>query len=252
LYWKVVRTFAELSRVKALIPLISIGLVAFWSCKPAPGGSCDPGEARCLDATREIICEDGKFVETPCKGKGGCSTLQERTTCDISGNQPGDPCPKSEEGAAACVSESAMIACRSRKFEQVPCRGPGGCEMVGAQAKCDQSVVEAGEPCVLKSASAACSVDKQTVLSCKEGRMVELYRCRGALGCVSAAGKLSCDQTIAAVGDACDKGLSGHIACSEDKKSLVICQNERFVASEKCKAGTACTVAGQSTSCAKP
>jgi hypothetical protein len=252
LCWKVVATFGQVSVVKALFPLISIGLVAFWSCKPAPGGSCDPGEARCLDAKREIICEDGKFVETPCKGKGGCSTLQERTTCDISGNEPGDPCSKAEEGVAVCSDDHAMLACHGRKFEKVPCRGPRGCEMVGAQANCDQSVAEAGDACRPLTAKAACSQDKTSVLSCKDGRMSELYRCRGANGCVSGGGKLSCDQTIAALGDTCDKGLSGHVACSVDNKALIKCEAERFVASEKCKPGTQCTVAGQSTSCTKP
>ena len=47
-------------------------------------------------------------------------------------------------------------------------------------------------------------------------------------------------------------GLSGHIACSPDKKALIKCESERFVASEKCKPGTVCTVSGQSTTCAKP
>jgi hypothetical protein len=233
-------------------PLLSIGFVAFSSCKPAPGSSCDPGEARCLDATTEIVCEDGRFVVTPCKGKGGCSTLRERTACDISGNEAGDPCSKSDEGVAVCVTPEAMLACRGRKLEQVACRGPRGCELVGAQASCDQSVAAAGESCTPAASSPACALDKASVLSCQDGRMTQLYRCRGEGGCVSASGKLSCDQTIAALGDACDQALSGHIACSEDKKALLVCQSGRFIASEKCKLGTACTVAGRSTSCAKP
>jgi hypothetical protein len=238
--------------VKSLFPLISLGLVAFWSCKPAPGSSCDPGEARCLDAKRELVCEDGKFVETPCKGKGGCATLQERTTCDISGNQPGDPCAKSEEGVAACAGQDAMVSCRARRYERVSCRGPRGCEMVGAQANCDQSVAEPGDACGPTSTKAACSADKTRVLACRNGAMAELYQCRGPLGCVSASGKLSCDQTVARVGDACDRQLHGHLACAEDEKALTICQNERFVPSERCKPGTTCTVSGQSTACTKP
>lgn len=229
--------------------LLALGAL---SCKAGPGSSCDPGEARCLDGKREIICEDGKFVETPCKGKGGCSTLQERTTCDISGNAPGDACSKVDEGVAACLNEGAMLACHARKFEQVACRGPKGCEMVGAQANCDQSVAEPGDACGANSTKAACSVDKLRVLACKGGAMAELYQCRGPAGCVSASGKLSCDQTVARVGDSCDKGLSGHIACTEDAKALTICQNERFVPSERCKPGTQCIVSGQSTACTKP
>ena len=230
---------------------LPFALALLVACKPGPGSSCDVGEARCLDAHRELVCDDGKLVETPCKGKGGCTTIQEATSCDISGNQPGDPCAKVDEGVAVCSDEQTMLACHARKFERVPCRGPRGCETVAGQANCDQSVAEAGEACKKESAK-ACSGDKSRVLACREGRMVELYLCRGEGACGANSGKLACDQTVAKLGDACDKSLSGHVACSQDKKALLACQDERFVASEKCKPGTRCTVEGQSTSCAKP
>lgn len=227
------------------------GLLLAASCQPAPGSSCDAGEARCLDAKRGLVCDDGKFVEVPCKGKGGCTTLQQATSCDISGNQPGDACAQSEEGAAVCAEEGAMLVCRSRRFERVACLGPGGCETVGDQPSCDQSIAEAGDVCRAGGAK-ACAVDKARLLSCKDGRMTELYPCRGDGGCSSAAGKLTCDQTVARLGDGCDERLNGHVACSEDHRALVRCDGARFVAAEKCKVGTVCTVAGQSTRCVKP
>jgi hypothetical protein len=250
LYWKVVPEFAQVGSVNASAAATVLVLLAL-SCKASPGGSCAAHEARCLDARRALICDDGKFVETPCRGKGGCSTVLEKTSCDISGNQPGDPCGAGEEGVAVCAGPSAMLACHGRKYETVPCRGPKGCETLGAQASCDQSVAEVGEACKKQHAK-ACSVDHGRVLSCDDGRMLEQYFCRGEGRCSSAGGKLACDQTVARLGDHCDKSLNGHVACSEDKKSLIVCQDERFVASEKCKAGTVCTVAGQSTSCERP
>jgi hypothetical protein len=237
--------------VKLRFSLIPLSLLGFLSCKPSAGSSCHAREARCLDTRRALVCDDGKFVETPCNGKAGCSTVQERTACDISGNRPGDVCSKTDEGVAVCPGPNAMLACHARKFESVPCRGPRGCEMLGEQASCDQSVAEPGEPCK-KSNAKACSNDKSQVLSCVEGSMKAQYLCRGAGGCSSAGGKLGCDQTVAKLGDSCDKGLSGHIACSEDKKALITCQNERFVPSEKCRPGTVCAVSGQSTKCEKP
>lgn len=237
--------------MKARFALIPLGLLGLLSCKPGPGTACDPFEARCLDAKRAIVCEEGKFVETPCRGKAGCSTSQEATNCDFSSNQPGDACSKNNEGVAVCAGEDAMLSCRGRKFERVPCHGPRGCEMVGAQANCDQSVAEPGEACKKPNAK-ACSVDTTQVLACNDGRMTTHYYCRGQAQCSSAGGKLACDQTVAKLGDVCDKALSGHIACNEDKKSLITCTNERFVPSEKCKSGTVCTVAGQSTKCEKP
>ena len=204
-----------------------------------------------MDTKRAIVCDEGKFVEAPCKGKGGCSTAQESTSCDISGNQPGDVCSKSNEGVGVCVDEHTMLSCHGRKYESVPCRGPRGCDMVGAQANCDQSVAEAGELCKKENAK-ACSADQSQVLSCKGNHLVALYFCRGEQGCSSTGGKLGCDQTIAHLGDVCDKALASSTACADDKKSLLICQSERFMPSEKCKPGTTCTVSGQSTKCEKP
>jgi hypothetical protein len=123
--------------------------------------------------------------------------------------------------------------------------------MLGEQASCDQSVAAVDEACK-KPGAKACSVDKTQVLSCVEGQMRAQYLCRGPAQCSAAGGKLACDQTVAKLGDSCDKGLSGHIACSEDKKALITCKDERFVPAEKCKAGTLCTVEGSSTKCDKP
>jgi hypothetical protein len=225
-------------------------LLLILSCKPGPGSACDTGEMRCLDAQRSIVCEGGKFVEMPCKGKAGCSTFEETTSCDISGNQPGDACAKDDEGVAVCAGENAMLACRSRRFEAVPCRGSKGCELVAGRATCDQSIAEPGEACKKPDAK-ACSVDKLQVLSCHDGSMREQYACRGEAGCSAEGGKLLCDQTVAKLGDTCDKDLDGHVACSEDKKSLVICNGEKFVTSETCKPATRCVVSGRATSCAK-
>ncbi|HXK16640.1 MAG TPA: hypothetical protein VNG33_02455 [Polyangiaceae bacterium] len=249
---------AQVRSVKALFSIIPLCLLGIFSCKPGPGSSCSAREMRCLDAKRAIVCDDGKFVETPCKGKAGCLTQQESrqagstwTSCDISGNQPGDACGKDDEGIAVCEGDKSMLACHGRKYEAVPCRGPRGCEMVGAQANCDQSIAEAGEPCKKDNAK-ACSADQSQVLSCKAGRLAQLYLCRGETHCSSVGGKLACDQTVAHLGDVCDKTMNGSTACSDDKKSVLICQSERFVSSEKCKPGTTCAVSGQSTKCEKP
>jgi hypothetical protein len=237
--------------VKLLAPLGLAGLWLLASCKPAPGGKCDAGEVRCLDAMRSLVCDDGLFVEVPCRGKGGCVTIQETTSCDISRNQPGDRCGKVDEGAAVCAGDRAMLACHSGKFETVPCLGPKGCELSAGQPHCDQSVATSGDACKKENAK-ACSADGGRVLACKLGRMSELYECRGEKRCSAEAGKLACDQTVAQLGDSCDKGLHGHIACSLDKQALLECQGERFVSSERCKAGTKCMVSGQSTKCDKP
>lgn len=227
--------------------------MSFCGCKAAPGGSCRADEARCLDEQRALVCDPEllTFVETPCKGKAGCTTAHERTACDVSGNAPGDPCSKADDGVAVCVGSDAMLACRQRKFEHVPCRGPRGCTMSGDHASCDQSVAEPGEACK-KPGAQACSADGTEVLACVEGKMAPQYWCRGEGRCRAAGGKLSCDQSVARLGDRCDAKLSGHVACSEDKRALIACQGERFTASETCRPGTRCSVLGSATKCERP
>lgn len=204
-----------------------------------------------MDASTALLCSDGTYTEVPCRGKKGCESRDGKTSCDISGNRAGDRCSLDDTGVAVCASASDMLVCRGEAFTSVPCRGPKGCEMVGEQARCDQSVAERGEACKPAGAK-ACAVDQTAVLICAEGRMTELYQCRGVGKCWSQAGKLACDQTVAKLGDHCDKALSGHIACSEDRRALITCKDERFVASEKCRRGTTCTVTGQSTKCERP
>jgi len=253
LCWNLGAEFAEVTPVKALIPLIPLYMMSFCSCKAAPGGSCHVDEARCLDKTREIVCDPDllTFVETPCKGKGGCSTVNERTACDMSGNAPGDPCSKADEGVAVCAGSDAMLACHRRKFERVPCRGPRGCAMAGERASCDQSIAEFGESC-RKPGAQACSVAGDQVLACTDGKMTTQYFCRGEARCSSAGGKLACDQSVARLGDSCDKKLEGTVACSEDKKQIITCRGEHFVASEKCKRGMRCRAVDQATKCERP
>lgn len=234
--------------------LAALGLSCLWlfpSCKAVPGSRCERDEARCLDSSRGLVCDDGLFVEVPCRGKGGCATIGEKTSCDISRNQLGDRCGKADEGAALCAGDKAMLACHSGKFESVSCLGPKGCELVNGQPNCDQSIAEAGDGCRQENAK-ACSSDGERVLSCRAGRMAELYVCRGEKRCTAQGGKLSCDQTLARIGDACDKGLSGHVACSLDHKALLKCEGERFAASENCKRAASCVVSGQSTRCVEP
>jgi hypothetical protein len=232
-------------------------VVALWllgsGCQRGPGSPCEKGEARCLDGARALVCEAGKFVETPCRGKAGCSTTRdpsgEATACDISGNRPGDRCSRDEEGVSACLAPDTMLACRNGKFELVGCRGARGCEASGSQTSCDQSLGQAGDACTTPKAK-ACAVDGSAALWCEGGSLVELYACRGEKRCSAAGGKLNCDQTTARAGDRCDRRLDGHIACSEDRKQLLVCRAERFQLSEKCKPNSECLVSGKSTSCA--
>lgn len=235
----------------SLAVLIAVAAVALVACKPSVGSSCTRGEARCIDTGRALVCEEGKFVETPCNGKLGCRLQPEGTACDTRGNKAGDRCSKDEEGAAVCADPETLLVCRGGTTQRSACRGKGGCVEEQGHAACDASIAEEGDACGAGSKS-ACSVSGKDVLVCVGAAMKKTYECRGERGCTVASGKLDCDQSVARLGDACDPRLEGSFACSEDAKNIVKCAGGHFVADEKCKAGTQCLAEPGTTRCGKP
>jgi len=243
--------FALQFRIILLI-LSATAALSLPSCKPSAGSSCDKGEARCLDAKRELICQAGRFIESPCSGPGGCRQTEKGISCDFTGNQAGDRCSSDEEGAATCSTKDGMLACHGGLYALVPCRGPHGCENADGRAFCDTSIGEPGDWCSDDNLK-ACSGDRSQVLICKQHTMQRFYLCRGENGCVSSAGKLNCDTSIAKLGDACDKKLEGQaFACTPDASEILVCKGGAFVLDETCKSGQKCSVLGLSTKCRRP
>lgn len=220
-------------------------------CKPGVGSRCDKGEARCVDATRALVCQDGRYIETPCRGKVGCRLEVDRTACDVHGDRPGDACSTDEEGAGVCIDEKSLLACRKGKYVSVACRGAHGCAEQGQHAECDATVAESAEPCAAEGKK-ACSADGKRVLQCAQGQMETRYQCRGERACVVTQGKIDCDVSIARNGDACDMQFEGTYACTEDALAIVRCVNGRFEPDETCKHGMRCFAEPGTTRCAKP
>lgn len=239
---------------RALLAFECSLVVSVWlcaGCKPGPGSSCDKGEARCLDNGRSLVCQEGKLIETPCRGPGGCSVAPDGVRCDITGNAPGDVCSTDQQGASACKDGQTMLSCRGGRYVAVTCRGPNGCQSDGSHSVCDQSMAAPLDDCD-KEGTKACSVDGREVLACKQGKMSSYLLCRGPRGCTALGGKLDCDLSIAAEGDACDPKLEGHVACSPDSEKLVRCEGKRFVSDEVCKAGKRCVTSDTRTECVRP
>ncbi|HEX3773441.1 MAG TPA: hypothetical protein VHV51_03195 [Polyangiaceae bacterium] len=235
--------------------VVGISLVLSFgagSCKPNAGSSCEKGEARCIDGKHELACEAGKFIETPCSGPRGCSTSEQGTSCDFSGDKPGDPCSADDEGAATCNSKDTMLACHGALYGIVPCRGSKGCALAEGRAACDTSIAQLNDACRDEGLK-ACASDGLQVLICKDHAMSTFYPCRGANGCSTNAGKLSCDTSIAKLGDPCDKKMEGQaFSCTPDGASILQCKGGAFTLDETCKSGQKCLVDGSSTHCAKP
>jgi len=228
-----------------------MAVLALPSCKPSVGSSCEKGEARCLDAKRELICQAGHLIESPCNGPDGCHATDKGTSCDFSGNKAGDPCSADDEGAATCGTKDSMLACHGGLYVRVPCRGPHGCVNAEGRALCDTSIAEPGDACSDENLK-ACSGDGSQVLICKQHTMQRFYLCRGANGCASSGAKLSCDTSVAKLGDACDKKLEAQAySCTPDGSQILVCKGGAFVLDETCKPGQKCGLEGLGTKCRK-
>lgn len=239
-------------RVWHLIRVSLASLALALACKSSVGSSCDKGDGRCLDPKSELICQAGKLIETPCAGPRGCSVNEKGTSCDFSANKPGDPCSTDDEGVAICTGKDAMIACHGGAYAHVPCRGTRGCLDAEGRALCDTSLAEPGDVCHDENLK-ACSSDGAQVLICKQSTMQRFYACRGEGGCAVTAGKLTCDTSIAKLGDACDKKLEGQaFSCAPDRAAILICKGGAFTLDQACKSGQKCAVVGTSTQCARP
>jgi hypothetical protein len=222
--------------------------LTFAACRPGVGSHCEKGEARCLDSRRALACEHGTFIEVPCRGPQGCSATDAAVSCDIHGSKEGDRCSLDEEGSASCADAATIVACHGGHFAASPCRGPKGCNVEGERALCDTTLAVLGENC-REEGKKACATDKSAVLACKSLRMASLYSCRGPRGCSLTNGKLDCDMSVASNGDVCDLRMEGHIACSIDATSTLVCKAGAFVHDENCKAKMRCESSEREARC---
>lgn len=234
-----------------LLHLLLGSVLLMAGCKRGVGSSCDKGEARCLDRERQLVCDQGKFIESPCRGPEGCSLAPKGVSCDVSANKPGDLCSRDDEGAAACTDPKTLISCRGGSYQPSPCRGPDGCVASEGRPKCDTSVATSGDACAEQEKPKACSTDGKTLLACKGGTMQTELPCRGPDGCKITASKLDCDLTLAELADPCPSEMDGRHACAVDRKTMLVCKDGKFAPDSPCKAGESCLVEGGSIRCGK-
>jgi len=86
-----------------------------------------------------------------------------------------------------------------------------------------------------------CTLDKKNSLRCVNDVWAVALTCKGKNGCrvVNDGESISCDYTIADLGDPCDVKDS---ACSSDKKLELKCDGIKFVAADTCKGAGGCTM----------
>lgn len=158
---------------------------------------------------------------------GGCSP------------KPGGSCKI--ELKEVCVDEKSALACHDGKWEEMTCRGPGGCSSAGGAHPCDQSGAQGGDACNLVDHH-VCSADKRAMLECKNNKWAVVQSCLGERGCAEEPNLVRCDNSIATAGDACRE--EPDYACTADKKAVLACKGGQFVQSRLCRGPNGCAVVG--------
>ncbi len=217
------------------------------ACSKKAGDQCEGNEELCLDKKTVLSCHDSKLKEIPCSGPDGCD---ERTwpLCDLGGAKDGDVCTSAQQGSVRCSTDSTtLIRCADGRFNHIPCRGDKKCRLLkAAKIKCDATKARLEERCDTRS-GVSCSEDGKQRLVCKAqsgtlGAWTLDFPCRGPKGCYQQGNTLSCDRTVASVGDRC---VYDGVRCSPDGKRLLICNGLQFRMHQHCRGPKGCTMAGE-------
>ncbi len=209
------------------------------AAKREAGARCsasEEGDGLCsADGKEMLTCRSGEIRAVPCRGARGCSLTEGKITCDNAIARLGDPC-KGDGGACSEDGKQRLRCHKDVMVAEFLCRGPDGCTVSGPKIKCDRTVGVAGDPCDPKLPG-ACTPDGSAALECREGKLVEVLKCRGPRRCTTSWLGVDCDWSVARPGDPCDEEEAG--GCSEDGTSILVCKDGKLVVTKK---GCRCVV----------
>jgi hypothetical protein len=201
----------------------------------------DENKGACAaDGKSMISCRSGTYEVMPCRGPDACKATPTGATCDSSIAEEGDRC--TGDGSACSIDGKRMLGCQGGRYAMKwHCRGADACKDTGkGELHCDYSVAEVGDAC--DSTGGACTSDRKQMLTCKDGKFVTQSFCRGAKGCKDEGDHLSCDGSLAEVGDPCDPEDA---ACQVDGKAFLECKGGNYGVERACR----CVVEGDSVLC---
>jgi hypothetical protein len=150
------------------------------------------------------------------------------------------------EGDLRCDGAAKALVCTDKSWKSVDCLGAAGCTATPTPI-CDESVGKSGGSCWFSNGNGvACETATNAVLACTSGKWAQSKSCGGKRGCtvtaaVGGVSDLSCDDSVAAVGETCD---SEAIACSKDGTQLLVCKSGTFAVKTACGGDKHCTVEG--------
>jgi hypothetical protein len=153
--------------------------------------------------------------------------------------KPGGSCKI--ETKEVCIEADKALACHDGKWEAMPCHGADKCSKASGEAVCDQSVAEENDVCNLAD-DYVCTGDKKGMLQCVKNKWKLVQSCLGERACVMEKKKVTCDNSVANVGDQCRE--EDDYACSPDKKAALACHKGQFAQASLCKGPKGCRVTG--------
>jgi hypothetical protein len=139
-------------------------------------------------------------------------------------------------GLAVSAIGIALVACREKAAPGAQCRVADQlvCGGAGKALVC--------EPALAAAASAASAAPG---LPAAPAAMSWLeVPCRGPRGCARKNDVDECDDTVAAVGDACPRNPPLDYACTADGQQALVCKEGRFATWRACRGPDACQVEG--------
>jgi hypothetical protein len=236
------------------VVLVSVAWLSTTSlgCKPKVGAKCSAGQVACADAKMGLFCGgDGLYHTMTCSASAGCQEVGGVVSCDNSVAAVGDGC-NTPDDAACSLDYKAGLLCKGGVFAIAEtCKGPGACKTAGDVITCDNDISDPGDPCRTPG-DYACTRDRGLVLRCDGGKMTPLNTCRGPKACTiinhpaENSVEFACDDSIAVVGDPCD--TNGEEACTTDKKSILVCDANKFAKPRACSGPAGCTYEEKSDS----
>jgi hypothetical protein len=164
--------------------------------------------------------------------------------------KPGDKCVNN--GKFTCMDPSTAMLCQAGTIVTMPCRGPTGCQGMGPGSQCNDDLGQAGEPCLagVGGENYACTTDMKGELVCTGGKWTVNSTCKGPRGCKVAGEIIHCDDDFADIGDACLSSASdANYSCTPDKKTIVVCQQNKFVEWEGCHGPKGCHIESDNVYC---
>ncbi|HEX7664452.1 MAG TPA: hypothetical protein VF407_08080, partial [Polyangiaceae bacterium] len=147
---------------------------------------------------------------------------------------------KCKSGQEQCTDKANGLFCGSDdKYAAMSCGGPKGCVQTGQDVNCDNSLASAGDGCETED-DVSCSTDKKAALECHGGKFDVGSTCKGPKGCTLDDDKISCDNNVADVNDACH--FDDDYACWTDKQIVLRCESKKMIAYNACRGPNGCVV----------